>query len=358
MLAGWSYYKTITLDNADALLTDFPAFVVITADADIGAHALATGYDLRFTLDDDTLLKYQRIAHTVAGGLATGLYRVKIPSWSAVSGALIRCYYGKADATDGADPENVYDATTEGAWLFNASGDLDCLDSTANNNDGSNTGVVSAAGPLSGLGAGNFADAGDKINFGTGASLDLSGDFTLDAWVNPTTTSGVHAILGKHDAGVEGYLLYILTGKLYVQSNAGTLASTSSLSTGDWHHVVGLIDSGTFRVYVDGDPDGNPTGGTDPIVHAHAAYAGMLDGAYWQYAGLIAVPTIHSAVRSAAWIHAEYHNVADADHMQAWGAEVAAEPALPVLSARLLLIIQSLNCEPLRIKVPLSEIKA
>ena len=50
-LAGWAYRKAITISNAnvDADLTNFPLFVKINADADIGAGALANGYDIRFT---------------------------------------------------------------------------------------------------------------------------------------------------------------------------------------------------------------------------------------------------------------------------------------------------------------------
>jgi len=112
-LAGWTYRKEITIQHAhvDGNLTDFPVYVPIVADGDIGGHVFddVNGFDIRFTLSDgQTLLKYEREYFNVAAGDATAYYWVKVPSILALSGAVIYIYYNDGDGTvDGEDAENV-----------------------------------------------------------------------------------------------------------------------------------------------------------------------------------------------------------------------------------------------------------
>ena len=111
-LAGWSYRKRIDLPLPAANLVDFPVKVPIVADADIGAACLASGFDIRFTADDGvTLLPHELVSFAVAGGEATGEFRVK--SDVAVAGTYIWCYYGNATAPDVSTP--ILPAT--GPWL-------------------------------------------------------------------------------------------------------------------------------------------------------------------------------------------------------------------------------------------------
>ena len=324
MLAGWSYYKPISLHVPDELLTDSSMFIVFTNDADIGAHGLANGYDMRFTLDDDTLLSGQRIAHSVAGGLATGLYRIKVPSRSAIIETPIRAYYDNPGAADGMDPENVYDAATKGAWLFNSSGALDCLDSTANHNDGTNNGAASAVGPLTGLGAALF-EAGDYIDVGV---LNPDTNLSISAWINqPLQNAALRLVAYK----VGGYWYLgcapwgYMTGYVYPWEVNGA----ASVWGASWHHIAFTWTSaGTLQNYVDGSPDGSigTTGSITPAPTAHVTIGGYSGGL--SLIGSIADIKIEYAQRTAAWMSAEYHNIVDADHMQTWGAEVAAMPTI------------------------------
>ncbi|GAG26647.1 unnamed protein product, partial [marine sediment metagenome] len=118
-LTGWGFRKEITIQDAyvDSNLRDFPIYVYINADADFH-EALATGYDIRFTQSDGTtLLKYERENWTGGdGGAGTGHFWVKVPSILASGGATIYCYYGKADAEDGEDAVNVWDANFKAVY--------------------------------------------------------------------------------------------------------------------------------------------------------------------------------------------------------------------------------------------------
>jgi hypothetical protein len=79
--SGWPATPRYEIDvqdgNVDALLSDFPLGVFFDNDANL-VSALATGYDIRFTLDDGTtLLTYERESWTGGGGAnATALFWV------------------------------------------------------------------------------------------------------------------------------------------------------------------------------------------------------------------------------------------------------------------------------------------
>ena len=111
-LSGWSYRKKITIDNTyvDSDLTDFPVLVNFASDADIGANALSSGNDIRFTSSDGTtLLKYEREAFAVSGS-ASGTFWVKVPTVAGSADTEIYLYYGNSGASDGADKNNVWDS--------------------------------------------------------------------------------------------------------------------------------------------------------------------------------------------------------------------------------------------------------
>ena len=59
------------------------------------------------------------------------VYHVKLPTASSTSDTEFYCYYGKSDATDGADGENVWDSNYKVVHHMTP----DLYDSTANNHD-------------------------------------------------------------------------------------------------------------------------------------------------------------------------------------------------------------------------------
>ena len=54
--------------------------------------------------------------------------------------------------------------------------------------------------------------------------LDITGSFTIEAWVNPVNVSSpsFQIILQKRDAGADGYTLYLSNGKVAIRTGATT----------------------------------------------------------------------------------------------------------------------------------------
>ncbi len=90
----------------------------------------------------------------------------------------------------------------------------------------------------------NYLDCGSYSAYGASAA-------SIEAWVKPNSVSGYDSI-----AGYNGFRLYLLNGKpqfdLSVNGVTKTAASSTAISTGETHHVVGVFATPNLYIYVDG----------------------------------------------------------------------------------------------------------
>lgn len=110
------------------------------------------------------------------------------------------------------------------------------------------------------------------------SSLDITGSFTIEAWVNPVNVGSPSAqiILQKRLAGNNGYTLYLTSGKVAIRTNSSTrLIGKTAISNNQWTHIAGSYSSssGTFRVFINGVQDttttvasANPTTNSDSVL--------------------------------------------------------------------------------------------
>ena len=109
-----------------------------------------------------------------------------------------------------------------------------------------------------------FFDGSSKLSVPNSADVRLgSNDFTIEAWVRFGSPAGDwDTILGMWDAS-NTRRTYTLQRKnsdghlyLYVSPDGGSsnwaFANGGNLTTGDWHHVAGVRDGNTLRVYING----------------------------------------------------------------------------------------------------------
>ena len=159
-----------------------------------------------------------------------------------------------------------------------------------------------------------FDGIDDRVTFGAAPSLGL-GTFTLEAWIKrtgtgvSTTTSGagggglfnVVPIISKGRGEADGsnvdmnYILGIdtVSNRLAVDFEEGTggtgplglnhsLIGNTAITSNVWHHVAATYD-GTWRLYLDGAPDGtlavNQPPRADSIQHAGIGTAMTSTGA-------------------------------------------------------------------------------
>ncbi|MEH1789667.1 MAG: LamG domain-containing protein [Nostoc sp.] len=134
------------------------------------------------------------------------------------------------------------------------------------------TPTISNAQTLFGNNTGSFNGVNQALNFSTNVtSLDLSGDFTIEAWVY--IISFPHAfqqfITMRDPSGNPQYSLYLNGSNQYSvewNNNSSTdyVVSGPTATTGAWVFVAGVKASNVLSLYVNGNSVGTPvtTSGT------------------------------------------------------------------------------------------------
>jgi glucose/arabinose dehydrogenase len=131
-------------------------------------------------------------------------------------------------------------------------------DLSGNNNSGTLSGGVSWTTGKFGTGI-NFGGASGEVVASDAPSLDLTGSFTLMAWVKPDTLAGFHTILIKESSATCGYWLQTNGTQISSGFNAGSgcldhQTTSANLATGNWYHIAAVLDrtANTFQIYLDG----------------------------------------------------------------------------------------------------------
>ncbi|MBV7267754.1 choice-of-anchor D domain-containing protein [Winogradskyella luteola] len=109
-------------------------------------------------------------------------------------------------------------------------------------------------------------------------NLDLTGDFTISAWIKRDVGSNDKSIISKRNsADSEGYDFRISSsGNLemyWYNGSKRTVVSNTTIPIGRWHHVAAVYEGGTISLYIDGvfDNDANLPA---PLATSHKAIIG------------------------------------------------------------------------------------
>jgi len=139
----------------------------------------------------------------------------------------------------------------------------------------------------------NFAGVtSSHIAVPNSASLNITGSFTLEAWINPVNSESpvTQTILQKRLSGDKGYTLYLTGGMIGIRSgNVDVLIGTTILPSNEWSHIAGVYDdvSETFSIFLNGSLDASeivtgtppPTNGDSLLIGigADSPFAGEMD---------------------------------------------------------------------------------
>ena len=131
-------------------------------------------------------------------------------------------------------------------------------------------------------GAYTFNGSSKYITCGSAANLNPTNALTIEAWIKPSSLSGERAIVHKQNwVNMTGYYLETDAKKAEFALGNGTnisLTGNTSLLTGTWYHIAGVLSNGIMTLYVNGKSDGTKafTGtiktGTESLLVGKNAY--------------------------------------------------------------------------------------
>ncbi|MCA8942628.1 MAG: LamG domain-containing protein [Planctomycetes bacterium] len=108
-----------------------------------------------------------------------------------------------------------------------------------------------------------FDGADDRATGPGGGLFDLPGNYTLEAWVNPTAINGEDSICGRGNgfSGSFNYMFQLLNGRprLWHAGGFPWFEASSTVPAGEWNHVAIVVTPTTYQFYLNGQPDGNGT---------------------------------------------------------------------------------------------------
>jgi Concanavalin A-like lectin/glucanases superfamily/Domain of unknown function (DUF2341) len=304
--SGWSYARTLTIDNsAQGALAAFPLLVVLDDTRVTYAHASASGADLRFTDAAGAALDYEIEQWNASG---KSFVWVNVPSIAAHASTTIRMLYGNPSATDAESATKVWDASFVGVWHL-----VDAHDSTGKHAS-AKMGATSTTGQVGGA----LAFNGTSQYVDTMATEQLD-SWTIEAWANATNAPKSNTGSWSGPLMRDNYNLqwdcnsssYCASASVVLPSDNWQSASFGGPSSGAWHYLAATFDTSTLVAYVDGSQK-NTQGGLQKADSFSSSAKIAAERTLTQFfSGKVDEVRISNAVRTADWISAQAKSMAD-----------------------------------------------
>ncbi|MGD8765276.1 MAG: DUF2341 domain-containing protein, partial [Desulfobacteraceae bacterium] len=204
---GYAYKRAITIDHTKVIgesgdtvdLTDFPVVIKETgvwlrnSAYNHGLIENTNGYDIIFKDATETITLAHEIEYYNAGSEAAEgelVAWVKVPTLDADDDTVIYMYYGNSCIQKNTEnPETVWDSNYMAVWHLSedpTDSSPAFKDSTSNNNDGTDYGIMTSSDQVPGAidGSLDFDGGDDYLDADDSSSLRISGSFTVSAWIN------------------------------------------------------------------------------------------------------------------------------------------------------------------------------
>ncbi len=159
-----------------------------------------------------------------------------------------------------------------------------------------------------------FDGIDDHITFASGPAYSAGSDITVEAWINPSTTTGVLTIASWTDGVDQITYFYLNNGVLQIVTddgvNGGSVTGSTSVIANEWTHVAFKRVSGSFTFYVNGvaEFEGAPTGEAGL---ASTFALGFVTGGFNYFQGLMDEVRVWDIARSDSEIQNNRYSILD-----------------------------------------------
>ncbi len=331
---GWKYRKSITIDytKVAATLTDFPVVVNLSSDANLAGNAQSDGDDILFTSSDgSTKLSHEIEKFTSSTGELVAW--VKVPSLSNSVNTVLYIYFGNASISSQQSATSVWDSSYKAVWHMKedpSSTPPALKDSTTNLNTGLMNGSMTTSDQVSGKlnGAIDFDGTDDFFDVSLVAADMATGDITVSAWVNFTSTWNSTSGAGKtaeiftnsdspSNNDIRLRFLNNGTADFTAFQNGGARQATStqaSFTGGAWYFITGRFSTTDgLKLFINGTQDGslnntNARGATAATSSYIGQFWNQADGTPDRFPGVIDELRVSTTKRTDQWITTEYNN--------------------------------------------------
>lgn len=319
---GYGYYKQITLNTGqiNGTHSNFPILISITG-SDLVGKTQSDGDDIIFASDINGTTIYDHQIESYNS--ANGTYRawVRIPTLSDANNTLVM-FYGNASATN----TSTTDTWDSNYQLVMHMDDLN--DYSGKGNNGVNNGTGSTSGKIGNARSFTSGGGNDYISIADDATLDITGNITISAWMNITNFGDTPDLVTKGDY-TDAYSTWLRNGgTVRFATDGSTLTSSGSVSSGTTAYVTFTKTNSGRNIYINGTPSGSDNISTAFSTNNNPLYISSPD---YGLDGFVDEVRISNVARSANWISTEYNNQNTPATFHSFGAEQIIDQTAPVL---------------------------
>ena len=100
----------------------------------------------------------------------------------------------------------------------------------------------------------NFDGQNDFINISDHSDLDLTNNYTLEAWIFPESFSSLAGIVSKyHTSAANGYIMRLTSQSPFNGIEFDEkITSSGVLNANQWHHIAAVNNNGQRKLYING----------------------------------------------------------------------------------------------------------